>query len=72
MCNACGFFCCAYDGFSKCGCDGCPEPACWDDEEFDDYGDDDGDCDFAAIRRGPAGRPARLRCSPAHAGEVPS
>lgn len=41
MCNACGFFCCAWDGFSKCGCD-CPNPACWDDEdEFEDDSDFD-------------------------------
>ena len=31
MCNACGFFCCAWDGFEKCGCDHCFEPACHDD-----------------------------------------
>lgn len=41
MCNACGFYCCAYDGFSGCGCEGCPNPACWPDDE-DEYGDDDG------------------------------
>lgn len=40
MCNACGFFCCAYDGFSKCGCDHCPNPACWDDDP-DEFDDDD-------------------------------
>lgn len=40
MCNACGFLCCAYDGFEKCGCDGCPYPACWPDD--DEYEDDDG------------------------------
>jgi len=45
MCNACGFYCCAYDGFSRCGCEHCPEPACWDEDE-DDYGDD-GDYDLA-------------------------
>lgn len=28
MCNACGFYCCAWDGFGKCGCDHCPEFAC--------------------------------------------
>jgi hypothetical protein len=28
MCNACGFLCCAWDGFGKCGCDHCPEYAC--------------------------------------------
>lgn len=43
MCNACGFLCCAYDGFSKCGCDDCPNPACWDEwDEWDDDEDDDG------------------------------
>lgn len=45
MCNACGFFCCAYDGFSKCGCDHCPEPKCWDDDP-DEYDDDD--CELSA------------------------
>lgn len=40
MCNACGFVCCAYDGFSGCGCDGCDEPECWSDEDdFDDESD---------------------------------
>lgn len=29
MCNACGFQCCAYDGFSGCGCDHCDNPECW-------------------------------------------
>jgi hypothetical protein len=28
MCNACGFYCCASDCFSGCGCEWCPEPAC--------------------------------------------
>lgn len=42
MCNACGFFCCAYDGFSGCGCDHCPNPACWPDDP-DEYDDDDND-----------------------------
>ena len=41
MCNACGFFCCAYDGFSGCGCEHCPNPECWPDEEGD-IEDDDG------------------------------
>ena len=41
MCNACGFFCCGYDGFSGCGCDHCPNPACWP-EEDEDFEDDDG------------------------------
>lgn len=58
MCNACGFFCCAYDGFSGCGCDHCPEPACHprcgtcrkpDEEcECDDLDDAD-DRDFEAF-----------------------
>ncbi len=39
MCNACGFYCCAYDGFSGCGCE-----HCWcDDCQSDDGCDDDGD-----------------------------
>jgi hypothetical protein len=42
MCNACGFYCCAYDGFSKCGCDYCYEPQCWD-ESMDDSPEDDDD-----------------------------
>lgn len=39
MCNACGFLCCAYDGFSGCGCEDCPCPECWpdEDEDYDDY-----------------------------------
>lgn len=43
MCNACGFWCCAWDGFSGCGCDHCKDPACWPDDlaGFDD--DDDAD-----------------------------
>ena len=41
MCNACGFFCCAYDGFSGCGCENCPYPACWPDDE-EELDDDDG------------------------------
>ena len=46
MCNACGFQCCAYDGFSGCGCDGCPEPDCWsDDNDFYCESDDDWDDD---------------------------
>ncbi len=43
MCNACGFHCCAYDGFSGCGCEWCPNAACHDDDEFDDG---DGDAGF--------------------------
>lgn len=38
MCNACGMVCCAWDGFEKCGCEDCHNPACWPD---DDYGEDD-------------------------------
>lgn len=47
MCNACGFACCAWDGFSGCGCDGCSCPECWseeddlDDPDYDDYDLDD-------------------------------
>jgi hypothetical protein len=33
MCNACGFLCCAWDGFEGCGCD-CEEMACWAKCEF--------------------------------------
>ncbi len=47
MCNACGFTCCAYDGFSRCGCDDCPERACWDDD--DDFGDDDWTDDYVGL-----------------------
>ena len=43
MCNACGFLCCAYDGFSRCGCDGCPCPDCWDDD--DEFEPDDFVCE---------------------------
>ena len=43
MCNACGFLCCAWDGFEKCGCEHCPEPECWDDDEEDDDFDFDQD-----------------------------
>lgn len=41
MCNACGFYCCAYDGFDGCGCDHCPEPRCWSDDPDEYDGDDD-------------------------------
>ncbi len=52
MCNACGFQCCAWDGFSGCGCEHCDCPDCWeycetcdepidmcccDDDDFEDY-----------------------------------
>ena len=36
MCNACGFYCCAWDGFERCGCDWCDNSACWDDDEEED------------------------------------
>lgn len=57
MCNACGFSCCAYDGFSGCGCEGCAEPACWPDDDDDfgyddfDYDEDHGRMELAARRR---------------------
>lgn len=41
MCNACGFYCCAYDGFSGCGCDHCDEPDCWSDDDDNDFDYDD-------------------------------
>lgn len=41
MCNACGFHCCASDGFDRCGCDWCGNPACWDNDE-EDYDTEDG------------------------------
>lgn len=43
MCNACGFRCCAYDGFSDCGCEWCPVSACHpaDDDDGGDYDDYD-------------------------------
>ena len=46
MCNACGFYCCAWDGFDKCGCDHCPNPDCHDDACIS-CGEEwcDGDCD---------------------------
>jgi hypothetical protein len=44
MCNACGFQCCAWDGFSGCGCDFCAEPLCWDpDDDGFDVVDENGD-----------------------------
>jgi hypothetical protein len=49
MCNACGFYCCASDQFERCGCEYCPDPACWPDDE-DEFGDEDeyGDDDYCA------------------------
>lgn len=43
MCNACGFHCCAWDGFEKCGCEDCWCEDCWDDEDEELYDDDFGD-----------------------------
>lgn len=57
MCNACGFLCCAYDGFSGCGCDHCEYPACWteDDDDFGyddfDYGEEHGRMELKAHRQ---------------------
>jgi len=45
MCNACGFRCCGYDGFSKCGCDWCEEPECWDYDDLDETDDEYPDYD---------------------------
>jgi len=60
MCNACGFFCCGSDEFGGCGCDGCPEPECWsDDEEFFDDDDDYGDLYGKQCR---CDRPSSFRC----------
>lgn len=39
MCNACGFYCCALDTFERCGCDHCPNSACWSDEDDEEYDD---------------------------------
>lgn len=60
MCNACGFYCCAYDGFSGCGCDGCPVEACWSDDE-DEWGDDDDYYDPSRDMKASSRRP-KLRC----------
>lgn len=38
MCNACAFYCCGSDEFERCGCDGCPEPDCWDTDDDLDFG----------------------------------
>lgn len=53
MCNACGFYCCASDVFSGCGCDHCDCPECWtDDDEF--FGDDESFDDEIGDHRAPA------------------
>lgn len=49
MCNACGFGCCAWDGFDGCGCEDCPNPECWSEDyvnEMTGQSDDPGlgDC----------------------------
>lgn len=33
MCNACMNSCCGSDELTRCGCNYCEEPACWDDDE---------------------------------------
>lgn len=43
MCNACGFLCCGYDGFSGCGCDHCTCSECWSDDWEDESFDQDED-----------------------------
>lgn len=52
MCNACGFYCCASDVFSGCGCDHCHCEECWSDDPEDEYEDeplDDGPYSEAEI-----------------------
>jgi hypothetical protein len=51
MCNACGFSCCAFDGFEGCGCDWCECSECWSTCEEcgqleEDCGCHEGDLDF--------------------------
>lgn len=58
MCNACGFYCCGSDEFGGCGCEHCPDSACWPDDEDEWHDDDDqyeGSYDCAP-------KPSRLRC----------
>lgn len=45
MCNACGNYCCGSDEFGRCGCEDCPNPACWpeDDEDRQQFPDPDPD-----------------------------
>jgi hypothetical protein len=66
MCNACGFFCCASDVFAKCGCEGCPNSACWPDDE-EDYDDDDYGSEFiceSVSRENQGGRYGRMTPAP--------
>jgi hypothetical protein len=42
VCNACGFACCAWDGFGGCGCDHCDNPECW--EYCEDCGEEMSSC----------------------------
>jgi len=69
MCNACGFYCCAYDGFSGCGCDGCFEYECWSDDEHDDEDFDDTPDDYYQTERR-ARHTARLRCDAVAPGDA--
>ncbi|MGU3540037.1 hypothetical protein [Methylobacterium sp. A54F] len=69
MCNACGFYCCGSDEFEGCGCDGFPEPACWepdcDDVDFGDGMDVDDDDDGGVLMPLAACRcalPSRFSC----------
>lgn len=63
MCNACGFYCCAADAFEGCGCEDCPNEACWpddvwaDEDEGPDYEPDELAAVAASCRRHPP-----LRC----------
>jgi hypothetical protein len=47
------------DCFERCGCDGCDEPLCWDDDMDDDFGEADG---FEGFETAPPPRRRRLVC----------
>lgn len=64
MCNACGFYCCAYDGFSGCGCEGCPDPRCWPEDEGDDYDPSDCACGYCGT--------GAFRCEAVEGGSPPN